>query len=122
MGTPAYMAPESFRDTTVDGRADLFSLGVLAYELFLGELPFSGATIVALARAITTGLPKAPQQVDPALPAPIVGILARLLKKDPADRYQTGAEVCADLDAFLAGAPPPNCQPGTSGDSGPDWS
>ena len=101
IGSPAYMAPEAFDHTNVDPRADLFSLGVLAYELYLGRRPFAGETITALAGQIRRRRPVEPRKVKPDFPEALQYILARLLKKKPEERYPSARPLIADLDAFL---------------------
>ncbi len=105
LGTPAYMAPEAFSTDPVDLRSDLFSLGIVAYELLLNELPFTGNSVTALAFGICTEKPLAPRRWDPDFPIPLADILARLLKKDPGQRYQQAADLIADLDCFMTNRP-----------------
>jgi len=102
VGTPLYMAPEAFSRGNPDPRSDLFALGVVAYELFLGERPFAADTIPGVILAITHGQPVAPLDIEPAFPKSLQDILARMLKKDPSKRYQSATEAVVDLDAFLA--------------------
>ncbi len=100
-GTPVYMAPEIFAAKSPDHRSDLFSLGVTAYQLFLGVLPFDENSVQALSNAVCTRLPPAPTSLDPDFPMSLQNILARLLRKDPARRYQSAEDVVCDLEAFL---------------------
>jgi serine/threonine protein kinase len=86
MGTPEYMSPEQLRGDEVDFRSDLYSLGVVAYELFSGSLPFRGETAVA---TIVKQLQQAPFLDLPTLPAPLRPLLARALAKNPDERYAT---------------------------------
>ncbi len=103
VGTPAYLAPESYLHATVDHRVDLFALGVTAYELYFGKRPFDSIIFSTLVSQIENELPLAPRSHDPTFPFALEHILARLLKKDPAERYQRAADVVADFDAFLQG-------------------
>ena len=101
IGTPAYMAPEAFISSHVDHLADIFSLGVVAYELFLGQRPFTGENVQMLARQIPKVKPLAPRKLDLNFPLSLEAILARMLKKSPERRYASVAEVLTDLTAFL---------------------
>jgi serine/threonine-protein kinase len=105
MGTPAYMAPEAFLSAEVDHRADIFSMGVLAYELLVGRRPFGGESIPVLAGQIRTMAPQDPRRFLPNFPPGLQDILARMLRKQPDSRYQSTQEVLEDIDAFTAGAP-----------------
>src|SRR5262245_43106782 len=114
MGTPEYMSPEQLRGDDVDFRTDLYSLGVVTYELFTGMLPFQGDTPVA---TIVRQLHDAPFLDVPALPGPLRPVLARALAKDPVDRYTSAddmrralegaCEAHAPMAAMAPGAPPP---------------
>jgi len=86
MGTPEYMSPEQLRGDPVDFRSDLYSLGIVVFELFTGALPFRGDSPVA---TIVRQLHDAPNLDLPALPEPVRPVLARALAKDPAERYPT---------------------------------
>lgn len=103
MGSPAYMAPESFVSANVDSRADIFSLGIVAYELFLGQHPFSGDSTVQTWDRIRHHAPPDPRQVDPDLPPAIAHILDKMLQKNVHQRYGTASELQRDLGQFLAG-------------------
>ena len=103
IGTPSYMAPEAFLSPNVDARADLYSLGVVAYELLLGRLPYVGDTAAQLAVMVRQRRPPEPRQLAPDFPKSLQYILARLLKKAPEERYRSAAELLADLDAHCAG-------------------
>lgn len=104
LGSPLYMAPESFYSSSVDCRADLFSLGVVAYQLYLGELPFEGHTLSQIATVITQDKPRNPRKLKPDFPLELVRILAKLLKKDPDDRFQQAADLIERLHDFQRGA------------------
>lgn len=105
LGSPAYMAPEGYACARVDRRADIFSLGVLAYELFLGERPFWGQSVPLLAKQIPRMRPKAPCKLDPDFPDELQFILARMLKKKPSQRYDSATELVGDFDTFTRGEP-----------------
>ena len=96
MGTPEYMSPEQLRGDEVDFRSDLYSLGVVVYELFTGALPFRGDTAVA---TIVKQLQEAPDLDLPALPEELRPVLARALAKNPDDRYATADEMGRALEA-----------------------
>jgi serine/threonine-protein kinase len=102
LGTPAFMSPEQFMGSAVDGRSDLFSLGSVLYWLCTGRRPFAGKTLSALGLQLTQKDPTPARQVDPSLPPEIEGILARLLAKDPGQRYATGQELAGGLRSLAA--------------------
>ena len=104
IGSPAYMSPEAFNGSKdIDGRSDLFSLGVLGYELLTGILPFLGANFPAIAFAVTHQRPVAPSKLRSHIPSEVEEILAKLLEKNPADRYQSAGDVVTAFDHYLAG-------------------
>lgn len=97
LGTPAYMSPEQVNGKKVDGRADIFSLGVTMYELLTGEKPFSAETIAALLYRIANVDQTDPRELNSKLPAALIPILSKALAKDPAARYQTAGELGTEL-------------------------
>jgi serine/threonine-protein kinase len=101
MGTPNYISPEQLRGLATDRRADLFSLGVMMYELLLGRRPFRGENITSLIYAIMNVEPEKPSQVNPHVPPLFDHVVIRALKKDPNERYQKATEIVADLQAFV---------------------
>ncbi|HEV8321810.1 MAG TPA: serine/threonine-protein kinase [Myxococcota bacterium] len=106
-GTPQYMSPEQAAGQTLDRRADIYSAGILLYECLTGSLPFTGATVgQVLARQLSEA-PMPPRRRAPQaeIPEPMELITLKMLAKDPAERYQTAAEVDEDLRRFLAGNP-----------------
>jgi len=107
LGSPKYMSPEQVAGGAVDGRSDVFSLGVLLYELTAGTPPFAAPDIGQYVLQIASATPAPPSAVNPALPPMLDLIVARALEKDPALRYQSAADLAADLRACLA-------QPGAS--------
>ena len=100
MGTVAYMSPEQARGEELDARSDLFSLGVVFYEMVTGAVPFGGATPAVIFNAILTANPKPATQVNTRLPAAIDGLLNKILDKDPDMRCQSAAELKTDLKRF----------------------
>lgn len=97
LGTPSYMSPEQIAGQKVDGRSDLFSLGVVFYELLAGEKPFQGESIATLMFNITTASPTPVKDLVPDIPDQFVSILKKLLIKDKELRYQQGKELVHDL-------------------------
>ena len=97
LGTPSFMSPEQLEGRSLDGRSDLFALGVSLYQLLTGQLPFRADSMPRLMQKIATE-PHAPINLArPDLPACIVGIIDKTLAKNPEDRYQNGAELAAAL-------------------------
>jgi serine/threonine-protein kinase len=116
MGSPSYMSPEQVAGKKVDGRADLWSLGVMLYELCTGEKPFKGGDAIGtLLFQIASETPAPATDYVPDLPSDVVAIIDRCLQKNPDDRYQTGEEMAADLRNVLirikSGAAPPPATP-----------
>jgi Tfp pilus assembly protein PilF/TolB-like protein/predicted Ser/Thr protein kinase len=97
-GTPAYISPEQIRGLPVDGRSDLYSLGVLLYEMLTGRTPFQAESVEELVDKHVHETPRDPRELNPGLSAGLSGVVMRLLEKDPAKRYQTAAEVEKALD------------------------
>ena len=96
-GTTAYMSPEQIQGEEIDGRSDLFSLGVVLYEAATGKRPFEGKNRLLLMDAILRAQPVPPRRRNGALPASLDTVILRLLEKDPALRYQHAADACSDL-------------------------
>ncbi|MGZ3333181.1 MAG: protein kinase domain-containing protein [Gemmatimonadaceae bacterium] len=96
-GTVSYMSPEQMRGESVDGRADLWALGVVLYEMLTGRKPFRGDEEFAIANAILRDKPELPSTHRGEISAALEGVVVRLLQKDPAKRYATAADVVRDL-------------------------
>ena len=99
IGTPAYMAPEQSAGESVDHRADLYSLGVMAYEILTGHPPFEGRSAQQLLAAHATQTPEPIERRRASVPPALASLVMRLLEKNPADRPQTAEFVLAALDA-----------------------
>ena len=97
LGTPAYMAPEQVLSEPVDGRSDIFSLGIILYELCAGERPFRGDSLGAVFQAITQATPVPLLERNPEIPAALAEAVERCLRRNPVDRYQSGDELAAAL-------------------------
>jgi hypothetical protein len=105
LGTPSYMSPEQIQGHELDGRSDLFSLGVVLYELLTGVRPFEGDSISTIIYRVLYEDPRPPAAYNPVLPPEVNGILERALEKEPDRRYQNGSEMAADLAKAFAGLP-----------------
>jgi WD40 repeat protein len=106
LGTPAYMPPEQARGEGhhVDRRADVYSLGVILYELLTGELPFRGTTPMLLKQVIDDEVPS-PRKLNNSIPRDLETITLKCLQKDPSRRYQTAQALADDLTHWLEGKP-----------------
>jgi serine/threonine-protein kinase len=100
MGTPSYMSPEQVKGRAVDGRSDIFSLGVLLYEILTGEKPFPGQSITTVIYKIVNEDPVPPRQLNSSIHAGISDIVMKSLAKDPEVRYQSCREMLDDLKNY----------------------
>jgi serine/threonine-protein kinase len=105
MGTPSYMSPEQVKGRAVDGRSDIFSLGVLLYEMVTGEKPFPGQNITTVIYKIVNEEPVPPRQIDPSIHPGISAVVMKALSKEPETRYQSCREMLEDLRNYRSIAP-----------------
>src|SRR5215211_3139578 len=103
IGTAQYLSPEQARGETVDARSDLYSTGCLLYELIAGRPPFVGDSPVSVAYQHVREAPVPPSQLDPEITPEIDAVVLKALAKDPDDRYQSAAEMRADISRLLSG-------------------
>ena len=110
MGTPSYMSPEQVKGRAVDGRSDIFSLGVMLYEMVTGEKPFPGQNITTVIYKIVNEEPVPPRQIDPSIHPGISAVVMKALAKEPDARYQSCREMLDDLHNYrsLAASDNPN--------------
>jgi Protein kinase domain len=106
LGTPAYMSPEQINGKPVDGRSDLFSLGVMAYWLLTGVKPFDGDSMTAICAQVAGKDPQPASEVVPGLGADFDSFLSRALAKDPAQRFQTGNQFIEAVQSLRLGGKP----------------
>jgi serine/threonine-protein kinase len=102
MGTPSYMSPEQVKGRPVDGRSDIFSLGVMLYEMITGEKPFPGQSITTVIYKIVNEEPIPPRQLNPSIHPGLSDIVMRALAKEPEVRYQSCREMLEDLRNYRA--------------------
>lgn len=101
MGTPNYISPEQLQGQPVDAKADIFSLGVVLYELLIGKRPFKGENITSLIYSILNHEPQKPSNIKPQIPLLFDHIVDKTLRKDPQERYQNANEVITNLSEFV---------------------
>jgi len=100
MGTPSYMSPEQVKGRAVDGRSDIFSLGVMLYEMVTGEKPFPGQNITTVIYKIVNEEPVPPRQINPSIHPGISAVVMKALEKDPDQRYQSCREMLEELRTY----------------------
>jgi serine/threonine protein kinase/Flp pilus assembly protein TadD len=105
IGTPEYMSPEQAEAKEVDYRSDIYSLGIILYEMATGRVPFEGDTALSIAMKHKGEIPKNPKQINPNIPDDLSGVILKCLEKDKAKRYQTATEVRSELEKIEKGIP-----------------
>ncbi len=110
LGSPRYMSPEQVQSKVVDGRSDVFSLGIVLYEMLTGHPPFTGDDLSTILYNIMNFEPAPPSSINEGVPEPFDRIVMRALSKRPAERYQSARDLAADLRA-LRGVTPAEVQP-----------
>jgi serine/threonine protein kinase len=107
IGSPGYMSPEQVTGQVPDGRSDIFSLGVIFYQLITGEKPFQGESLSSIVYQIVQTEPVAAGRLNPGMPEYISSVIRKCMAKNPAERYQNAAGLIADLLAARAPSQPP---------------
>jgi eukaryotic-like serine/threonine-protein kinase len=107
MGTAQYLSPEQARGAPVTASSDLYSVGIVLYEMLTGKVPFSGDSAIEIAMKHLNELPKPPSKIRPEIPEDLDHVVLRALAKAPEDRYQTAEEFAEDLHRVEAGLPLP---------------
>ncbi len=105
MGTATYFSPEQAQGLGVDGRSDVYALGVVLYEMVTGRPPFSGDTPVSIAYKHVSEAAVPPREMEPRVPAALDAVIMRAMAKQPGDRYPTAEDLHADLQRYAQGAP-----------------
>ncbi len=105
MGTPQYISPEQAQGLAVDGRSDIYSLGVVLYEMLTGQVPFDDPSPVTITYKQVREDPLPPSMIDPEIPPALEAIVMKAMAKNPANRFQSAQEMKADLLRFLEGMP-----------------
>jgi beta-lactam-binding protein with PASTA domain/predicted Ser/Thr protein kinase len=118
MGTAQYLSPEQAQGLAVTGASDLYSIGVILYELLTGVVPFEGETAVAIAFKQVSAEPAPPSTLNPAIPPSLDAIVLRALAKDPAERYADADELIAALEREREQLPALSAAPAAAGPDG----
>ncbi len=105
IGTPEYMSPEQAEAKEADQRSDIYSLGIVLYEMATGHVPFEGDTALSIAMKHKGEIPKNPKEFNPNIPDDLGGVILKCLEKDKAKRFQTAVELRADLERIEKGIP-----------------
>ncbi|MBV8153610.1 MAG: serine/threonine protein kinase [Candidatus Eremiobacteraeota bacterium] len=112
VGTISYLAPERFLSKPADARSDLYSVGIVMYEIFTGTLPFRNDRddIVATMYSHVNDIPTSPREINRNIPEPLEQVIMRAIEREPGSRYQTALEFYNDVEALMASQPPPNAK------------
>lgn len=105
-GTPHYMSPEQWLGHPVDGRSDLYALGVMAYFMLTGKRPFEGALVEDIMTKHLQSVPPSPTEINSAVPESVSAVVKKLITKSPAKRYQNCRELAKDIELIQAGVEP----------------
>ena len=105
IGTPEYMSPEQVEGKDVDQRSDIYSLGVILYEMVTGRVPFEGDTAFTIGVKQKSEIPREPGELNSQLPSDLSGVIMKCLEKDKDKRYQSAGEMCTELTGMEKGIP-----------------
>jgi serine/threonine protein kinase/Tfp pilus assembly protein PilF len=105
IGTPEYMSPEQIEGQDIDGRSDIYSLGIILYEMMTGCVPFEGESFLSIAVKQKTEKPRNPRDLNPQVPDDLVRVILRCLEKDKAKRYQSAEDALSELGRIERGIP-----------------
>ncbi len=105
IGTPFYMSPEQYRGVAVDERTDIYSAGIIAYEVLAGRRPFMSSTAAGLAKMVMEEMPQPPSEAEPRLPTEIDEVVFRAIAKNPGERFRTAREFSETLQQVFNARP-----------------